>query len=142
MRERVCVLVRVLRVSPGTVSLYSCTRTGAICPRPQNAKCLRQTVRDRIREAEIYARIYRSVIYPECRSVRLYHPSLYYSSDERYELRDQLIIANDGERAPHIRILWYKNRANKFVIKYVNVTLRRLYKNIRKYRCKSTVGTN
>lgn len=62
-----------------TVSLYSCTRTGAICPRPQNVKCLRQTVRDRMRPKHMH--VYRSVIYLECRPARPYHPSLCYSSD-------------------------------------------------------------
>lgn len=56
---RVCVLVSVsisLPLSLSMVSLYSCTRTGAICPQPRNAKCLRQTARDRIR-GPTYARI-------------------------------------------------------------------------------------
>lgn len=48
-RGCMCIGARREHVCLDTVSLYSCTRTGAICPRPRNAKCLRQTVRDRIR---------------------------------------------------------------------------------------------
>lgn len=79
-RERTRICARRERAFLDTVLLYSCTRTDAICPRPRDAKCLRQTVRDRIRGPK-HMHVYRSVIYPECRPARPYHPSLCYSPD-------------------------------------------------------------